>query len=481
MIGMFFGGAFQASEYRRISPQQTLVLFGATGDLAKRGIIPGLVQLAKRKQLPEAFKCIGLGLEDENGAGYRAHLGSLLPEGEQGIWHELKERFSLIPGDFKEEQVFQELFRQLQGCPGEKTFYLAVPPDCFSLVIEKLHAHDLLDDACRVVIEKPFGLDLQSAQKLQGVLTRCLNEDQIYRNDHFLGAGVARQILELRRSLYPAIEDLWNQNWIDHVAITIEEDMGVGTRGRFWEQTGYLCDVVQNHIMQLLTLVAVDLPGEDSSESLQEKKCQVLQNLRPVPLNDVDSFIVRGQYAAGVIGGEAVKGYREEAYVPQDSHVETAIIGKLFIDNERWRGVPFLIKGGKRVARTRFQVEVVFKPFGSTHDLARIVFQLLPQEEVALYAHYPQDKVAGNVNPIESFLPTSELGTSSMPASYAFLLNEVMQGRRDHFVSYEEIFLSWKFFQPIIEYWKECPREGLVAYPSGSNGPALPVFLDNAE
>ena len=438
-------------------PPQTLIIFGATGDLTKRGLVPALVRLAEKNKLPELFACIGVGLGPEDLDLYRSDLAYFLSPEQKTLWNPLSEKFHFIPGHFEHDKTYEKLSQLLKTLPGEKVFYLAIPPSYFSLVIEQLHKHKLLQETIapvRVVIEKPFGLDLPSALKLQETLSQSLSEHQIYRMDHFLGIGIIQQLSQLRFS-NPLIESIWNRNHIDSISITITQEMGIGGRGHFWEQTGYLRDVVQNHMMLLVSLIGMEKP--DSLSTQQEERSRLLAAIRPI--DQTTSFVRRGQYASGFIRGEPTLGYREESHVPPDSDRETAIAAKLFIDNEHWQGVPFYLKGGKRLQEDRFEIAV---NFGSGNQL---ICQIEPKQEITLSL---------NLGSTLHYLtiPITNTESCSMPGAYEFLLSEVMQANPTHFVSFEEIAASWALFSPVFDSWKIT--HDLIEYKAGSAGPAFP-------
>jgi glucose-6-phosphate 1-dehydrogenase len=451
-------------------PPHTIVIFGATGDLTKRGLVPALLRLAQKQRLPEQFSCIGVGLGGGNLDLFRRDLASFIPEEQKELWNQWQKKFHLIAGAFEDEKTYQALRDELKKHSGERLFYLAIPASYFPLVIEQLDKHGLLDEAetpVRVVIEKPFGLDLASAENLQATISRCLDDHQVYRIDHFLGIGMIQQISALRFA-NPLIEDLWNRHHIDHVTLTMSEDMGIGTRGKFWEQTGYLRDVVQNHLMQLVSLIGMEKPDLQSPQSIQQEKHRLLQAIRSIPTEQADAFVRRGQYEAGTVKGNAVAAYRKEMEVPEDSSQETAIAAKLFIDNDRWSGVPFYLKGGKRFGEDRLEVAIAFKSSENSSP-NQLLFQIQPVEKMSLTINLP-----GKENGSDCLtFPLQERDSSSMPAAYEFLLSEVMCGNPTHFVSFEEIAASWKLFSPVFDAWENGSSQ-LVQYTAGSEGPEFP-------
>jgi glucose-6-phosphate 1-dehydrogenase len=456
--------------YEKELPPHTLVIFGATGDLTKRGLVPALLRLAEKHKLPEQFACVGIGLGEENLDLFRRDLAIFLPEEQKELWNQWDKKFHLIAGAFEDDKTYQTLRDELKKHSGERLFYLAIPPSYFSLVIEQLDKFGLLEETetpVRLVIEKPFGLDLASAEDLQKTISRCLDDHQVYRMDHFLGIGMVQQLSATRFS-NPLLDNLWNRHHIDHVTITVSEDMGVGTRGKFWEQTGYLRDVVQNHMMQLVSLIGMEKPDLQSSRSIQQEKHRLLQAIRLIPTEQASAFVRRGQYEEGVVKGNAVPAYRKELDVPPNSPQETAIAAKLFIDNDRWSGVPFYLKGGKRLDEDRFEIAITFKS-SENRSPNQLLFQIQPVEKMSLKVNVP-----GKENsPHCLTFPLPKADNSSMPAAYEFLLSEAMRGNPTHFVSFEEIASSWKLFSPVFDAWENGSSE-LIQYTAGSEGPEFP-------
>lgn len=337
-------------------PPHILVIFGATGDLTKRKLIPAVVQLKRKGLLPDQFVCIGVGRREMSPAQYHNEIGSFIANEDREIWESFRKKMIYFSGNFEKKDTYARLLQLMQnfdqdlGTKGNRLFYLATPPANFAPIIEQIHQNGLLTDNghpanpwSRVIIEKPFGHDLASAVELQQEITRHLNESQIYLIDHYLGKEVVHNLLTFRFD-NPFIESFWNNQLIDHVTITLSEDIGVGTRGAFWEQTGLLRDLVQNHIMQLVSLAAMERPSSFDAADIRKEKIKLIESIRPFQFEKLDSQIMRGQYGSGKLNGTEIPGYRQETGVAADSPVETFVAARLFIDNARWSGVRFTSK-----------------------------------------------------------------------------------------------------------------------------------------
>eukprot|EP01136_Pigoraptor_vietnamica_P001080 Opistho-1_new@27238 len=352
-----------------------IVIFGATGDLTARKLMPALYNLSREGLLPPQFACVGFARRDKTHAQFREEMHAAVSAFSRSkpvdpsIWGRFEEHLFYHRSEFPDAKGYAELRRFLDtldnkiGTKGNRVFYLSTQPSFFPLICENLKKEGLIYDSkkvegkwSRVIIEKPFGYDLTSALTLQQKLRQFLEEKQIYRIDHYLGKETVQNILVFRfaNSLF---ESLWNHHYIDHVQITVAEELGIGSRGAFFEETGLLRDIVQNHMMQLLSLVAMEPPGSLSAKAIHEEKIKVLQAIRRITPQEV----VRGQYAPGFIENQAVKGYREENAVDPHSSVETFVAMRLFLDNWRWNGVPFYLRSGKRLPKRATEIAIVFK------------------------------------------------------------------------------------------------------------------------
>lgn len=395
-----------------------MVIFGVTGDLSHRKLLPAIDNLAAAGALPEDFALAGVGRKPEE-------------EFRKQVSHPMV----YVQGDFEEDQAYEKLATLLNEIGGNRIYFLATQPKYFSTIIEQLDQRQLIyspDDSrwSRVMIEKPFGHDLESAIELQKEITKHLDESQIYRIDHYLGKEGVQNLIDFR--LKGDFESLWNRQFIEKVEITLSEEIGVGTRGKFWEETGILRDAVQNHGMQLLSLVAMEV-----GENIPAEKSKALQAIRPI------ETVQRGQYGSGVINNVPVLAYKEEADVPKDSNVETFFAAKLFIDNLRWEGVPFYLQAGKRLSKHLTEIVVTFKSGPALH--MRI------QPDPAIFFEGK---------------PKMVFKAPRFSEGYQKLIYDAIQGDSTSFVQKEEQIASWQLLTPILENWKE---EGEIPiYPAGT-------------
>lgn len=452
---------------------QVLVIFGASGDLTKRKLIPALAKLAGKGQLPEQFVVLGIGRGKETDSQFRENVSVFIEEKDMKGWQSLSDHIFYLGGDFQEEKLYRKLSKRLRTLEGRfKTdgnalFYLATPPLSFLPIIKHLHEHGLTQKDARVIIEKPFGQDTDSAISLHNELTRYLNEGQIYLIDHYLGKEVLHNLLVLRFTNF-VLENLWSNEHIDHVTITLSEDIGVGSRGSFWEKTGLLRDVVQNHIMQMVSLLAMEKPKSFIPEYIHEEKTRLLESVRPFS----EATISRGQYGSGIIDGKAVPAYREEKDVDPHSSVETFVAAELYIDNPRWKGVPFYIKAGKRLSKRLAEIIITFKSEEGM-PANQLVLRIQPDEGIALTLNSLIPGFRGEMQPVKLNLPLSKMEGITIPDAYERLLHEAMNGQKFNFVSYPEVLAAWKLFTPILKEWEQHTPQDFPNYSAGSDGPAI--------
>ena len=352
-----------------------MVIFGATGDLTKRKLIPALLNLAQDDMLPREFAIVGFAVNDLDTESFRKTLGEQMPEFapdpiDLRMWEELAKRIYYVAGDFQDPEAYKRLKAQIEEADrihhtgGNKFFYLAVAPRFFARIVDQLGAAGLTKEEdghwSRVIIEKPFGHDLESAIQLNNDLKKTLAEKQIYRIDHYLGKETVQNVMVFRFT-NNIIEPLWNRNYVDHVQITASEMVGVEHRGGFYETAGALRDMVPNHLFQLLTMTAMEPPISFDADEVRNKQAEVLHAIQPLNPEDVLKNMVRGQYAEGVVDGEHVASYRNEPDVARDSNTETFVALKLQIDNWRWAGVPFYLRTGKRLAMRATEIVIQFR------------------------------------------------------------------------------------------------------------------------
>ena len=463
-----------------------VVVFGATGDLTARKILPALYNLTREGQLPPQFACVGFArrpktheqFREEMLQGVSAH--SRVKPVDPSIWSHFSSQLFYHQSEFHEDEGYEKLKNFLAeldaklGTKGNRIFYLSTQPSFFPLICEKLKKAGLIqngDPWSRVIIEKPFGHDLTSAKALQKELLRFLDERQIFRIDHYLGKETVQNLLVFRFA-NAIFESLWNREHIDHVQITVAEDIGIGTRGKFFEEAGILRDILQNHMMQLLSLVAMEPPRTMEADSVRDEKVKVLQAIRKLDKNQA----IRGQYGPGYVNGNSVIGYREEQNVSPTSSVETYVAMKLLIDNKRWKGVPFYLRCGKRLPKRATEIAVTFKEspcalFPGGNNVLAIRIQ--PDEGTALKIN---TKVPGPGTPIQPVKMDFRYGSyfgMSPPEAYERLICDCIVGDSTLFAREDEVFASWKLLTPLIDLWTQTPATDFPNYASGSWGPAL--------
>lgn len=439
----------------------------------KRKLIPALAKLESKGLLPAQFAVLGISRTEWTDSQFREAVSGFVEEPDLQGWKSLAERVFYLSGDYQQPRLYNQLIGKLYDLENlfnskqNVLFYLATPPQSVSTIIQELHARQCLrqrENWSRVIIEKPFGHDTDSAISLHDELGRYLDDEQVYLIDHYLGKEVLHNLLDLRFK-NPVFKALWSHEFIDNVSITLSEEIGVGTRGAFWEKTGLLRDVVQNHIMQMVSLLAMEKPAHFSPEEIRQEKRRLIESIRPFS----EGSLKRGQYGPGIINGRAVPGYRQEQGVEPDSPIETFVAATLWVDNPRWNGVPFYIKAGKRLSKRSTEIVITFKSEeGETPN--GLILRVQPNEAIHLMINSPLPGL-GEMGSV----PLSwELGTferAPIPDAYERLFNEAMKGERSNFVSYEEILAAWKLFTPILKEWEAHPPQDFPNYPAGSDEP----------
>lgn len=472
-----------------------LVIFGATGDLTNRKLVPALYNLSKDGLLPSHFACVGFARREKSDDTFRKEMLAGVNEfsrnkpADPAIWDSFAEHLFYHQSEFDKDEGYQSLKKELEELDkkfetkGNRIFYLSTPPSYFPMIVEKLSKNGLIVDAddaqsfSRVIIEKPFGQDYESAISLQSELVRYLKESQIYRIDHYLGKETVQNLLVFRFT-NPIFEQLWNRNHIDHVQITVAEDIGIGTRGKFWEEAGMLRDIVQNHMMQLLSLVAMEPPINLKADSIRGEKTKVVEACRPFPMDNLEEFAVRGQYGPGFVDGEKVIGYREEKDVNPKSNVETFVALKIFIDNWRWSGVPFYLRAGKRLPKKTTEIaitfkeppSVLFKSEASGSVANTLVIRIQPDEGISLRMNCKVPGMNTLIQPVKMDFRYGAYFGASPPEAYERLICDCMSAESTLFARDDEVIASWKLLTPVLEHWaKEKPS--FPNYAAGTWGP----------
>ncbi|APH04506.1 glucose-6-phosphate dehydrogenase [Bacillus weihaiensis] len=468
-------------------PKAVIVIFGATGDLAKRKLFPSIYRLVKNKKISENFAVVGVARRPWTNEEFRQNVSDSIQTSmkESANLDEFTSHFHYHPFDVTNPSSYLELNDLLNDLnttyktEGNRIFYLAMAPEFFGTIAQNLKKEGLTatEGWSRLVIEKPFGHDLPSAQTLNQEIREAFNEDQIYRIDHYLGKEMVQNI-EVIRFANALFEPLWNNRYISNIQVTSSEVLGVEDRGRYYEKSGALRDMVQNHMLQMVALLAMEPPIKLTTDEIRSEKVKVLRALRPVKDDDVAKYFIRGQYDSGEMANEPVVSYRNESNVDDQSQTETYVAGKLLIDNFRWAGVPFYIRTGKRMAAKSTKIVVQFKDIpmnlyynkGASVPPNLLVIHIQPEEGITLQLNAKKDDDAGYSQPVKLDLSNNFLEGINTPEAYEKLLYDCMRGDATNFTHWDEVALSWSYVDPISDAWKEG-KANLTTYPSGSMGP----------
>ncbi len=483
---------------RRLADPFVLVIFGASGDLTQRKLIPALCSLCAEDLLPEPVKVLGFARSRHSDESFREHLRSSMSAGHTDtVGAEACRRFAqhvhYQQGNYDSAADFATLGKRLEALtaaeamPPNYLFYLSTPPEQFLPITRQLGAVGLARKGAadgaggwsRVIVEKPFGRDLASAVELNAALQRVVDEEQLYRIDHYLGKEVVQNLLVLRfaNSIF---EPIWNHRYVDHVQITAAETLGVGSRGPYYDRSGALRDMVQNHLMNLLCLVAMEAPASLDADAIRSEKVKVLQALRPIPADCAVHAVVRAQYGAGTAGGDSVPGYLAEAGVAAESTTETFVAFKTYIDNWRWAGVPFYLRTGKCLTERVTQIAVHFKPvpqilfnappYGPMRPNVLVV-RIQPDEGISMQFQVKRPGAVMRVEPAPmDFGYAGAFGTDT-PDAYERLLLDAAVGDSTLFIRSDEIEAAWRFVNPILDGCDMADRVKLPTYSPGSWGP----------
>ncbi|MCX6220325.1 MAG: glucose-6-phosphate dehydrogenase [Bacteroidia bacterium] len=467
-----------------------LIIFGASGDLTKRKLIPALFELCEQKLLPEKFAVLGVSRTELSDEAFRVKMKEFLPVSSQNgtcvdrflylLFYQSLETSNAA--DYPNLKTRLEKLGNQLSIPANYIFYLSTPPQLYQ-VIPQILAEAGLNDVSqgfkRIIIEKPFGTDLASARELNRKLLSFYTEDQLYRIDHYLGKETVQNMLVTRFS-NGIFEPIWNQNFIHHVEITSAETLGVEDRGGYYDHSGALRDMVQNHLMQLVGLIAMEPPVVIEANAIRNEMLKVFQSMRPLRKEDIATHIFRGQYTQSHIGNELVKGYREENGVDPMSKTETFVALKFFIDNFRWAGVPFYIRTGKKLPTRVTEVVIYFKT--TPHHLFQyesvnepinnqLVLRIQPDEGVLLKLGMKVPGAGFRVQTMNMDFHYKELSDSYLPSAYSRLLLDCMHGDATLYSRSDAVEKAWEYVQPILDGWQNNPDIPIYGYPAGTWGP----------
>jgi glucose-6-phosphate 1-dehydrogenase len=473
-------------------PGTTLVIFGATGDLARRKLLPAIYNLAHEGALPERFNLVGVSRRDQSDDDFRSFARDSIQEfsrreADPQVLEGLLERLSYLGFSFDDQTGYTRLGEAIEALdaggsqPLNRAFYLSTAPEYFGVITTALKESGLnYDRHCdvRVIIEKPFGTDLDSARELQATVSHAFRERQVFRIDHYLGKETVQNVMAFRFANY-MFEPVWNRNFIDHIQITAAEDIGIGSRAGYYDSSGALRDLVQNHMLQLLTLVCMEPPSSFEADKVRDEKVKVLEAITPPTPEEVERTTVRAQYTAGVSGGQQVPGYLEEEGVPDDSETETYAALRLEVHNWRWAGVPIVLRTGKRLARKVTEIAVQLEPvphlaFQSHGSVGvqpnQLILTMQPNEGVSLSlgAKIPGSKM--RIRPVNMEFLYGAAFMSQSPEAYERLILDAMRGDATLFTRNDEVDAQWSIIDPILEAWK-AGQPPLATYEAGSTGP----------
>jgi len=474
----------------------TLIIFGGGGDLTRRKLLPALYNQGLDGELPTNFSVVGFALEPHDDASYREFAREGVEKYSRQkldarYWPDFGRSLHYQQGSFDDPEAYQRLKARLEeiepqfGIPGNRIFYLAIPPTLIETCVRQLKLAGLVAPVdgvspfTRVIVEKPIGRDLESARLINATLCENLDERQIYRIDHYLGKETVQNILVMRFG-NAIFEPVWNSRYIDHVQITVAEQEGVGTRAGYYDRAGALRDMVQNHILQLLTLIAMEPPWSMDADVIRNHRQDVLNCLRPIAAKDLGAHVVRAQYGQGFVTGENVPGYRREENIAHDSTTETFVALKVFVDSWRWAGVPFYIRTGKRMPKRASEIAIQFKAippilFNSDPDHRLepnvLALSIQPNEGLSMRIATKLPGPRVRVYPVKmDFRYGSTFGDQS-PEAYERLLLDVMAGDATLFMRRDAVEASWVWIQNILDAWAETQTRWLPEYPAGTWGP----------
>ena len=468
-------------------PTALIMIFGATGDLAKRKLFPSIYRLFQKNKINK-FAVVGVARRPLSDEEFQESVkDSILTFGhaqervEEFIshFHYHSHDVSSSESYLQLKEIAEELDEQYE-LEGNRIFYLAMAPQFFGTIAEQVKAQGLTDTKGykRLVIEKPFGHSFETAQILNNQIRTAFAEDEIYRIDHYLGKEMVQNI-EVIRFSNAIFEPLWNNRYISNIQVTSSETFGGEERGRYYETSGALRDMVQNHLLQMVSLLAMEPPISLTTEEIRSEKVRALRSLRPMKVEEVNQYFVRGQYGSGSLNSETLPAYRDELNVAPDSNTETYVAGKLMIDNFRWAGVPFYIRTGKRMDVKSTKIVVQFKDIpmnlyyqtGETLNPNLLVIHIQPEEGITLYLNVKKSGTTSNTKAVKLAVANKGIEHINSPEAYEKLLFDSMRGDATNFTHWDEVALSWKFVDTISRAWEHNKEESFPNYKAGSKGP----------
>ncbi len=470
-----------------------IVIFGAAGDLTWRKLMPAIYNLYLDDWIPEHFAVLGVAHTEITDAGFKKHVHEGIDEfsrtgkAKKADWDVFEKYISYKKGDFSDPATYAAIKKQIDkmekdwGEPVNRVYYMAVPPNFFEDIATKIGESGLCSNKAlsRIVVEKPFGHDIESAKHLNNLLHGLFDESQIYRIDHYLGKETVQNILAFRFA-NAMFEPIWNRNYIDHVQITVSEQLGIENRGNYYETAGALRDMIQNHLLQLLCLIAMEPPVSFDADEVRNRKVDVLNALRKMTMEQVHNYAVRGQYGDGWIEGKKVKGYRDEPDVSKTSNKETFAAVKFYIDNWRWQDVPFYVRSGKRMNESISVITIQFRPvphqsfpLETTENWQpnRLVLNIQPHMGIRLRFQAKRPGLKMLLNPVDMLFNYNDSYTTGTPEAYETLLLDIFQGDATLFMRADQVEAAWNILMPIINAWDANTSPNFPNYAAGTHGP----------
>ncbi|PWU07378.1 MAG: glucose-6-phosphate dehydrogenase [Verrucomicrobia bacterium] len=486
----------------RTAPPTVIVIFGASGDLTARKLIPAIFNLSQDKLLPSDFYLIGFGRKKLSSADFAASTRENISKYSrrplsQEVWNPIEKNILFQTGNYDDPAAFTALKNHILTIektinnPLQILFYISTPPDLFKPILENLGSTGLASHhkgtplISKIIIEKPFGHDFDSARELNSIIRKEFSEEQIYRIDHYLGKETVQNLLVLRfaNSIF---EPIWNLKYVDYVEITVAEDIGVASRSGYYDQSGALRDMIQNHTMQLLSLVAMEPPISTKAEDIRDEKVKLLKAIQPINLEINNTDVVRAQYTEGLIHGEKVISYLEEKDIQPHSSTETFVALRLNINNWRWNGVPFYIRSGKRMTRRISEIAIHFRYppsylFKESNNIELsqnvLVIQIQPDEGTTLLFNSKIPGLEARIQSVEMNFQYATTFGSDTPEAYERLILDAILGDSTLFIRGDETEISWKLYTPVLDFWKKNGNKGLETYSAGSWGPIAADLL----